>query len=109
MKAKLETLLGSMPTNSPMPSPDINAPSPSTSSVSIEDINVQNISFDQNFDNLSNVSNYVTNSSLKNSNNEVDVYVPTTVVSNKPHVAPESFNAVQGIFNLLFSLFFIFF
>lgn len=98
-----------MPTNSPMPSPDINAPSPSTSSVSIEDINVQNISFDQNSDNLSNANNYVTNSSIKNSDNEVDVYVPTTVVSNKPYIAPQSYNTVQGIFNLFFSLLFIFF
>lgn len=103
----METLLGSMPTDSPMPSPDINAPSPSTSSVSIEDIIVQNISFDQNFDNVSIANNYVANSSIKNIDNEVDAYVPTTVV-NKPYIAPVSYNTVQGIFNL-FLVYYLFF
>lgn len=86
-----------MPTDSPMPSPDINAPSPSTSSVSVEDLSVQNISFD----NMSNTDKYLINSSMENSNNISDVYVPTTVVTNiKSYVTPNSFNTVQGMFYL---------
>jgi len=92
-------MVGSMPTDSPMPSPDINAPSPSTSSVSIEDLNVQNI----NFDNFSNANKYVINSSMETSINNTDIYVPTTVVSNtKSIITPETYNAVQGMFNLSF-------
>lgn len=84
-----------MPTDSPMPSPDINAPSPSTSSVSVEDLSVQNTSFD-----ISNTDKYSI-SSMENSNNNTDVYVPTTVVSNiKSYITPDSFNTVQGMFNL---------
>lgn len=87
-----------MPTDSPMPSPDINAPSPSTSSVSVEDLSVQNISFD----NISKTDKYSINSSMENSNNISDVYVPTTVVTNtKSYVTPNSFNTVQGMFYFL--------
>jgi hypothetical protein len=91
-------MVGSMPTDSPMPSPDVNAPSPSTSSVSAEDI--QNISFE----NLSNPSNYMINSSMENMTNDSDVYIPTTVVTKiKPYIAPKSYNTVQGMHNLFLS------
>ncbi|XP_025412490.1 uncharacterized protein LOC112684960 isoform X2 [Sipha flava] len=94
LKSKLESMVGSMPTDSPMPSPDVNAPSPSTSSVSAEDI--QNISFE----NLSNPSNYMINSSMENMTNDSDVYIPTTVVTKiKPYIAPKSYNTVQAIDN----------
>lgn len=93
----METILGTMPTDSPMPSPDINAPSPSTSSVSVEDI--QNISFE----NISNTCNFMINSSMENTNNDSDVYVPTTVVTNiKPYIVPESYNTVQGMSKFFF-------
>lgn len=85
-------MVGSMPTDSPMPSPDINAPSPSTSSVSVEDVNVRNI----NFESVSNAGNFVLNASAEGSCNN-DVYVPTAVVNNtKTFVTPESYNTVQG-------------
>lgn len=88
-----------MPTDSPMPSPDINAPSPSTSSVSIDESSVQMISFE----NISNTDKYVINSSLENSNNNTDIYVPTTVVTNiKSFITPESYNTVQGMFKFIF-------
>lgn len=79
-----------------MPSPDINAPSPSTSSVSVEDLNVQHI------ENLLNTDKYTMNSSMENITNEIDVYVPTTIVNNaKSFITPESFstidNSVQGM------------
>jgi len=106
LQSKLETMVSSMPTDSPMPSPDINAPSPSTSSVSIEDLNVQNI----NFDNMSNVNKYMINSSMENSINDTDIYVPTTVVCNtKSFITPETYNTVQGMFNLSFLNFLLIF
>lgn len=81
-----------------MPSPDINAPSPSTSSVSVEDLSLPNISFD----NVSKTDKYSINSSMENSNNISDVYVPTTVVTNiKSYATPNSFNTVQGMFYFL--------
>lgn len=90
LKTKLETVVGSMPTDSPIPSPDINAPSPSTSSVSIEDINVQNL----NYDSIPKTDNYT---SSENGNNTTEIYIPTTVVSNiKSFVTTESYNTVQG-------------
>lgn len=86
-----------MPTDSPMPSPDINAPSPSTSSVSIEDVNIKNINFDSV---SSNTGKFEQNSSVETCNNDVDVYVPTTVVNNtKSFITPESYTAIQGILN----------
>lgn len=98
-------MVSSMPTDSPMPSPDINAPSPSTSSVSIEDLNVQNI----NFDSTSNANKYMINSSMENIINDTDIYVPTTVVCNtKSFIEPETYNTVQGMFNLFFLLYFSF-
>lgn len=89
-----------MPTDSPMPSPDINAPSPSSSSVSVEDLSAQNISFDS----ISNAADkFLINSSMENSHNNSDVYVPTTVVTNiKSYVTPDSFSTVQGMFTFLF-------
>lgn len=88
-----------MPTNSPMPSPDINAPSPSTSSVSIEDLSIHNLSYEHkhilNSDKL--------NFSMENSdivNNDNDVYVPTTIAKIKSYMTPETINTFQGLFNL---------
>jgi len=99
-------MVGSMPTDSPMPSPDINAPSPSTSSVSIEDVNVKNI----NFDSVSlNTRKVEQNSSIESCNNDVDVYVPTTVVNNtKSFITPESYTTVQGILNSFINYFYSF-
>lgn len=92
-----------MPTNSPMPSPDINAPSP-TSSVSIEDLNVQNISYEA----VSDVNKYMINSSLETINNDSDIYVPTTVATNiKSYVTTESYNTVQGMLHLTYIRYFL--
>uniref|UniRef100_A0A2H8TWT7 Regulation of nuclear pre-mRNA domain-containing protein 2 n=2 Tax=Melanaphis sacchari TaxID=742174 RepID=A0A2H8TWT7_9HEMI len=92
LKSKLESLVGSMPTDSPMPSPDINAPSPSTSSVSIEDLNVQNV----NYDTVLNSDKYVTNSSMENSVNDADIYVPSMVINNvKSYITPDTYTTVQ--------------
>jgi len=88
-----------MPTDSPMPSPDINAPSPSTSSVSIEDLNMHNI----NYDTVLNTDKYTMNSSMENSINDTDIYVPTTVINNiKSYIAPETCTTVQGMSNYTF-------
>lgn len=88
-----------MPTDSPMPSPDINAPSPSTSSVSIEDLNIHNI----NYDTVLNSDKYMMNSSMENSINDTDIYVPTTVINNiKSYITPETYTTVQGISNLIY-------
>lgn len=104
--SKLESMVGSLPTDSPMPSPDINAPSPSTSSVSVEDLNVKNT----NFNNIPNIGKYMLNSSMENSINDTDIYVPTTVVSNtKSFITPEIYNTVQGTFNLSFQTFYWFY
>ncbi|XP_026821927.1 regulation of nuclear pre-mRNA domain-containing protein 2 isoform X3 [Rhopalosiphum maidis] len=96
LKSKLESLVGSMPTDSPMPSPDINAPSPSSSSVSIEDLTVHNI----NYDTVLNSDKYMINSSMENSINDSDIYVPTTVINNiKSYIAPDTYTTVQAIEN----------
>lgn len=88
-----------MPSDSPMPSPDINAPSPSTSSVSIEDLNMHNI----NYDTVLNSDKYTMNSSMENSINDTDIYVPTTVINNiKSYIAPETYTTVQGMSNYTF-------
>lgn len=92
-------MLSSMPIDSPMPSPDINAPSPSNSSESIENLHLENVIVE----NLSNASKYMINPSVQNSISDTDIYIPTTVVSNTQlYVTPESYNTVQGIFNLYF-------
>lgn len=92
-------MLSSMPIDSPMPSPDINAPSPSNSSGSIEDLHLDNVIVE----NLSDANKYMINSSIENSISDTDVYVPTTVVSNNQlYITPESYNTVQGIFYLYF-------
>jgi hypothetical protein len=97
----LESLVGSMPTDSPMPSPDINAPSPSSSSVSIEDLTVHNI----NYDTVLNSDKYMINSSMENSINDSDIYVPTTVINNiKSYVAPDTYTTVQGMLIYIFSV-----
>lgn len=83
-----------MPTDSPMPSPDVNAPSPSSSSVSIEDLSVHNI----NYDTVLNSDKYMTNSSVENSINDADIYVPTVVNNIKSYVAPDKYTNVQGMF-----------
>lgn len=87
-------MVGTLPTDSPMPSPDINAPSPSTSSVSIEDVHSQNLSYDS----MPNTGKYMIKSS-ENCNNTTDIYVPTTVVTNisKSFVTTEPYNTVQGL------------
>lgn len=96
LKSKLESLVGSMPTDSPMPSPDINAPSPSTSSVSIEDLNIHNI----NYDTVLNSDKYMMNSSIENSINDTDIYVPTTVINNiKSYITPETYTTVQELYD----------
>lgn len=88
-----------MPTDSPMPSPDINAPSPSTSSVSIEDLNIHNI----NYDTVLNSDKYMMNSSIENSINDTDIYVPTTVINNiKSYITPDTYTTVQGMSNYIF-------
>lgn len=89
-----------MPTDSPMPSPDINAPSPSTSSVSIEDLNIHNI----NYDTVLNSDKYnMINSSIENSINDTDIYVPTTVINNiKSYITPDTCTTVQGMSNYIF-------
>lgn len=89
-----------MPTDSPMPSPDINAPSPSSSSVSIEDLNVHNT----NYDSALNSDKYMMNFSLENSISDADVYVPTVVNNIKSYVAPETYTNVQGMLNYIFRL-----
>lgn len=89
-----------MPTDSPMPSPDINAPSPSTSSVSIEDLNSQNINYDHNHHILNSDKFNSTMESSNNVNNDNDVYVPTTVTKIKSFIATETYNTVQGLFSL---------
>lgn len=89
-----------MPTDSPMPSPDINAPSPSSSSVSIEDLNVHNI----NYDTALNSDKYMMNSSVENSINDADIYVPTVVNNIKSYVAPDKYTSVQGMLNYIFRL-----
>lgn len=95
--SKLESMVVSMPSDSPLPSPDINAPSPSTSSVSVEEIQNTNL------ENVSITSNCMINSSMENTNNDSNVYVPTTVVTNiKPYITTESYNIVQGKGNLFF-------
>lgn len=92
-------MLSSMPIDSPIPSPDINAPSPSNSSESIEDLHLDNVIVE----NLPDANRYMINSSIENSINDTDVYVPTTVVSNNQlYITPESYNTVQGIFYLYF-------
>lgn len=88
-----------MPTDSPMPSPDINAPSPSSSSVSIEDINVHNINYD-----TVNSDKYMMNSSVENSINDADIYVPTVVNNIKSYVTPDKYTNVQGMLNYIFRL-----
>lgn len=101
LKSKLESLTSSMPTDSPMPSPDINAPSPTTSSISIEDLNIPNLNYEHNIVNSGEYN--IMNSSLENSNNVnniTDVYVPTTVSNIKTYITTESFNTVQGMFIL---------
>lgn len=95
LKSKLESIVGSMPTDSPMPSPDINAPSPSSSSVSIEDINVHNI----NYDTVLNSDKYMINSSVENSINDADIYVPTVVNNIKSYVAPDKYTNVQELYD----------
>lgn len=87
-------MVGSLPTDSPMPSPDINAPSPSSSSVSIEDIHSQNLSYDS----MPNTGKY-TIKSLENCNNTTDIYTPATVENNfnNSFVTTESYNTVQGL------------
>lgn len=101
LQSKLDSLLGTMPTDSPMPSPDINAPSPSTSSVSIEDLNISNV---VNYENISSTDKYTVNTSIENCNNDTDIYVPTTVTTNikSSYVMPESFSTVQGMSDLSF-------
>jgi len=96
VKSKVESYVGSMPTDSPMPSPDINAPSPSTSSVSIEDLNIHNI----NYNTVLNSDKYMMNSSMENSINDTDIYVPTTVINNtKSYITPDTYTRVQGMSN----------
>lgn len=90
-----------MPSDSPMPSPDINAPSP-TSSVSIEDLNVQNLNYDQSFNSLSSTNEYMINSSMESSNNDVDAYIPTTIINIvKPYTIPEPYSVVPGMITFL--------
>lgn len=89
-----------MPTDSPMPSPDVNAPSPSSSSVSIEDLNAHNI----NYDTVLNSDKYMMNSSVENSINDADIYVPTVVNNIKSYVAPDKYTNVQGMLNYIFRL-----
>eukprot|EP00102_Acyrthosiphon_pisum_P021668 XP_016658878.1 PREDICTED: uncharacterized protein LOC107883417 isoform X2 [Acyrthosiphon pisum] len=81
LKSKLQSLVSSMPTDSSMHSTDINATSPVTSSVPIEDLNIHNI----NYDTVLNSDKYnMMNSSMDNSINDTDIYVPTTVINNVP-------------------------
>lgn len=89
-----------MPTDSPLPSPDINAPSPSTSSVSIEDLNLSNI----NFESITNTGNYAMISAMENTNHDSDMYVPTVVATNiKSYVTSDSYGTVQGMLYLRFA------
>ncbi|XP_050442721.1 uncharacterized protein LOC126846907 isoform X2 [Adelges cooleyi] len=94
--SKLETLINSLPTDSPMPSPDINAPSPSSSSVSIEDINMPNF----NIENISNASDFLINNSSSIENNDNEIYVPTiNSDSIKSYVPSETYNNVQDVYD----------
>lgn len=96
---KMAPLLISMSTNNQMVSADINLPSSSTSVLSVEDLSVHN----KNVDNISNTDKYLKNSFMENSNNNNDVFVSSTVVTNiKSCSEPVLYNAVKGMFNLSF-------
>ncbi|XP_050520069.1 uncharacterized protein LOC126893693 isoform X2 [Daktulosphaira vitifoliae] len=96
LQSKLETLLNSMPTDSPMPSPDINAPSPSTSSVSIEDFNLSSF----NLENISQPSNYLANAtSIENNSNNAYIPAPSGDENMKMYASTESYNTVQDMYD----------
>lgn len=73
-----------------MSSPYINAPPPSTSSVSIEDLNINTV--------LMNSDQYMTKTLIKN-----NVNVPTTVIDSiKSYITPDMHTTAQGMSNFIF-------
>jgi len=43
------------------------------------------------------------NSSIENSINDTDIYVPTTVINNiKSYITPDTYTTVQGMSNYIF-------
>lgn len=91
LQSELQSLVGSMQTDSAIPLSDINDPPLLTSPVSIEKLNVHNI----NDETLLNPANYMKNFSMKNS-----IEVPTTVINKiKPYITPDMYTTVQGMSN----------
>lgn len=71
----MQSLVGSMQTDSTMPLSDINAPHLSTSSISIEKLNIHNI----NYETVLNPAKYINNI--------------------KPYITPDMYTTVQGMSN----------
>jgi len=94
-KSKLESLDSSMPIDIPMPSSDIDVPSTSTSSVSIEDINKHNTNYKTEL----NSDNCMMNSSMRNDINDTDIDVSATTVMNniKSYITLDVNTNVQGV------------
>jgi len=87
-------MVGSKPTDSTRPLPDINAPHRSTSSMSIEDVNLHNI----NYGTVLNSNKCMMNFSIKNSIN-----VPTTGINNfRTYITPDMYTTVRGMLNCIY-------
>lgn len=89
LRKKLKSFIGSMPTDCRLLSPDTNESFSSTSSMSIEDLNIHNINYDT-----------VLNSDNIDSINDTDIDAPTTIINNtKSYITPENSIPDQGISN----------
>jgi len=87
----LQNLVGSMPTYSTTLSPNINAPPPLTSPVSIEDVKINYNTV------LINSDKYMTKTLMENNAN-----VPTTVIDSiKSYITPDMLTTAQGMSNFI--------
>jgi len=100
LQKKLKSLIGFMPRDCRLPSHDINQSFFSTSSMSVEDLNIHNINY-----------NSVLNSDNMDSINDTDIDEPTTIINNiESYVTPEKTITDQGISNdILYTAHFVFF
>lgn len=76
-----------------MPSSDIDVPSTSTSSVSIEDLNKHNT----NYKPVLNSDNCMMNSSMRNGIYDTDVYTTTVMNNIKSYITPVVNTYVRGV------------
>lgn len=91
----MKSLVGSIS----MPSPNIDKLLPSTSSSSSEDSDIHYI----NCDTVLNSNKNKMNISMRNSFNDTDIDVSTTVINNiKSYITPEKCTADRGMSNYIF-------